>query len=199
MQKNAHNRRLEIRSILIVSFLSEFNSLEKLIRSIFEKEIISVDHRLKSKLYFLYGSTIGSEIYYNLEDNCLDLSSKRNYNDKELFKKLAINKLIKFDKKEKIISKFAFSVDSIQTRLTQYDFYHILDKLINMRNTLAHDTESLKTSPKYVIEILSNEHLQRYLFPPLGDGDLSLMDDGDLSLLSNIIYLDIIKDRLNKA
>ena len=46
---------LRIKSLIIVSFLSKYSELEDIIKNTFQREILQIEHRHKSKLYFMYG------------------------------------------------------------------------------------------------------------------------------------------------
>lgn len=46
---------LQVKSLIIVSFLSKYSELESIIKSIFQRDILAVEHHYKSKLYFMYG------------------------------------------------------------------------------------------------------------------------------------------------
>lgn len=123
---------LLIKSLLIVKYISLYAQFEIIIKYVFQKEIVGIDHKYKSKLYFLYGSTVGNDIYYNYDTEMLDFSAKRRYDDSELFKTLSINKIIRFDRKERIIKSFMVNIDSVQTIHQQYAFHDSCIKLINM-------------------------------------------------------------------
>lgn len=192
--------QLQIKSLLIVKYISSYAYFEKLIKDIFQKEIINVDHKHKSKLYFLYGSTVGNDIFYNYETESLDLNGRRKYNDSELFKTLNINKIIRFDRKEKIIEPFKFDITSIQTPMQQYAFHDSCLKLINMRNKLAHELDSIVFKSSIdIIETLSFSTIEHNQIDWLKDFDLSKMDDMALAIYSNIIYMNIITGTLQSV
>ena len=55
----------EIKSIAIVFFLQTYMSLEKNIKSFFQKEVQNISDSKKNILYFYYGGLIGTNINYN--------------------------------------------------------------------------------------------------------------------------------------
>ena len=143
------------------------------------------------------GCTVGNDIYYNYETESLELNRHRKYNDSEQFKTLNINKIIKFDRKEKIIEPFKFDITSIQTPMQQYTFHDSCLKLINMRNKLAHELDSIEfKSSNDIIETLSFSTIKHNKIDWLEDFDLSKMDDMAMGIYSNIIYMNIITNTL---
>lgn len=198
MEKNVKDL-LQIKSLLIVKFISSYAKLEKLIKNIFQKEIVLVDHKFKSKLYFLYGSTVGNDIFYNHDTETLDLSCKRKYDDTELFKILTINKIIKFDRKEKIITPFKFTIASIQVAMQEYEFHDSCIKLINMRNKLAHEIDSIAFKDSDIIEVLSKQSMRNNPIDWVDDMDLDKIDDIASGIYSNIIYVYKIIEKLQTS
>lgn len=195
MEKNVKDL-LRIKSLLIVKFISSYAKIEKLIKNVFQKEIVLVDHKFKSKLYFLYGSTVGNDIFYNHDTETLDLSCKRKYDDTELFKMLTINKIIKFDRKEKIINPFKFTIASIQMAMQEYEFHDSCIKLINMRNKLAHEIDSIAFKDSDIIEVLSKQSMRNNPIDWVDDVDLDKIDEVASGIYSNIIYIDKIIEKL---
>ena len=96
---------LRIKSLIIVSFLSKYSELEDIIKNTFQREILQIEHRHKSKLYFMYGCSSVSA-YYDIDKERISLANNRSYSDDEVFKSLTMDKLIKYDRKEKLIHSF---------------------------------------------------------------------------------------------
>ena len=91
--------KLQIKSFLIVHYVSTFYTLEKIIKQIFQEKIVKKEHKHKSKLYFAYGCMVGNDVYYDFENESLHLNGTRKYKDDELFNNLNINKIINIKQK----------------------------------------------------------------------------------------------------
>ena len=81
--------------------------------------------------------------------------------------------------------------------MQQYAFHDSCLKLINMRNKLAHELDSIVfKSSNDIIETLSFSTIEHNKIDWLEDFDLSKMDDMALGIYSNIIYMNIIINTL---
>lgn len=189
--------KLQIKSLLIVQYISNYSKLEKLILNIFQQCIVQQDHKYKSKLYFMYGCQIGNSAYYDIEREQLAISNVK-YNEDESFRNLTLNKIIKFDRKEQIINEFNFNIDSIQTKSLSFSFHDSVIKFINMRNKLAHELDSISFhETKDVVEKLSLHKIDQFDFQWLKGLDLSNMDDDSINIISNLKYIKILIDKLS--
>jgi hypothetical protein len=89
---------LQIRSLMVCDFLDEYNRLEKAIRNIFEMNVDTLPSNIKQQLYFYYGGKIGTYIEYESQGIKIN---ELHYNEKEQFKNLSINQIIKIFKNNK--------------------------------------------------------------------------------------------------
>lgn len=183
---------LQFKSVLMVQFISNFAKLEKVIIHLFQDFIYKTDHRHKSKLYFMYGCTVGNEIFYDIERECLSLTGVRKYDDNEMFKSLKLNKIIKFDKKEHIVDLFNINIESVQKKSLVFPFHDCILKLISMRNKLAHELDKINYKDSDIIETLSIETIKRFPFSWSEDWDFDIFDNDCILLYSNLIYLEIV-------
>lgn len=190
--------KLQIKSLLIVHYVSTYSVLEKIIKQIFQEKIVKKEHKHKSKLYFAYGCMVGNDIYYDLEKESLLLNGIRKYKDEELFNNLNINKIIRFDRKEHIIEDFQTTIDSIQTKTVSYTLHDAIIKLIEMRNVLAHEVNEIAFKAKHIIDQLSLDCIMQYPLECLEGLDINKMDNISINLYSNIIYMHKIIDQLHK-
>lgn len=188
--------KLQLKSLLIVHYISYFAKIENLVKQIFQKRVVEQDHKYKSKLYFMYGSVVGNDIYYDIDNECLALVGNRRYNDAELFKELSLNKIVKFDRKECIISEFRANIDSIQTKSLSFTFHDSVIKFINMRNKLAHELNDISFNDKDVVERLSSSYIKQDAFEWLEGLDVTMMDNGTIAIYSNLIYINKILEQL---
>lgn len=187
-----------VKSILIVRYISEYCKFEKKVLSIFREKIARIDHVYKNKLYFYYGIHVGHDVYYDFDKNCVSLSSNSEFNEQEMFKSLNLNKIIKFERREKVIKDLNFNVDSVVRRAVSFPFYDCCQKLISMRNVLAHETESIRfKDDKDIIENLSLDYLKRFDYEYVKDYDLEILDGECIALLSNIVYIEKMMGTLN--
>ena len=189
----------QIKSILIVRFISEYCILEKKVLKIFHDEILKVDHKYKNKLYFYYGIHVGHNVSFDFERNCVSFSNVNKYNVDEMFDSLNLNKVIKFERKEHLIKAFSFDIDSVSRKATCFPFSDCCIKLMNMRNKLAHEVDTLSFQEKDIIEILPSDYLIKYEYEYIEGIDFSNMDDNLIALLSNIVYLRLINDKLQSV
>jgi len=181
-------RILRIKSLIIVSFLSKYSELESVIKTKFQREILEIEHRHKSKLYFMYGCSSVSA-YYDIEKERISLANNRSYSDDEVFKGLTMDKLIKYDRKEKIIPSFNFEISLKQNKAVSVTFHDCCIKLTKMRNILAHEIINCSFTDKEVIENLSDGFISTLDYEWFEDGDISIMDDSSKSIISNYSYL----------
>lgn len=189
---------LQIKSLLIVHFISTYAKLEKSLLAIFKKEIVGIEHKHKSKLYFIYGGLIGTNVYYDHDKECLSLSGNKGYDENDLFNSLNINKIIKFSRKNTLIDGFKFDIDSIQNKSLSFPFHDSCNKLINMRNKLAHELDLINFKDVDIIENLSSKHVKENVFDWLDGLDISLMDETSIAIFSNLVYMNKIITQLNK-
>lgn len=183
---------LQFKSVLMVQFISDFAKLEKVIIHAFQDCIYRTEHRHKSKLYFMYGCTVGNEIFYDIERECLSLTAVRKYDDNEMFKSLKLNKIIKFDKKEHIVDSFNINIESVQKKSLVFPFHDCILKLISMRNKLAHELDKINYRDSDIIETLSIETIKRFPYRWSEDWDFDVFDNDCILLYSNLIYLEIV-------
>lgn len=187
---------LRIKSLIIVSFLKKYSEFEKKVKDIFQKNIIEIEHRYKSKLYFMYGCSSVST-YYNIEKEQVSLASNRSYSDKEIFSGLTLDKLIKFDRKDNLISVFQFEIPLKQNKAISVPFHDCCIKLTKMRNILAHEIIDCTFNSNEVIENLSDNYISNLDFDWFEEGDVGLMDENSKSIISNYTYLCDLINKLN--
>lgn len=185
----------QLKSILIVRYVSCYAKLEKLILKTFQDDIISVDHQKKNKLYFYYGIHVGN-VYYNFANNrvCL-VNENTTYDTNEMFKSLNLNKVVKFEKNEHLLDLFNIEITSILRPATSFPILDCCEKLISMRNKLAHETDQLQFKDTTdVIERLTSQYLKEYENEYTKQFELDkINDDLLIAILSNLIYIEKIE------
>ena len=177
---------LQLKSLVVFEFLHEYNKLEQVIRKVFEENVPTLPPPILQQLYFYYGGKIGTYIEYEAQQIKLD-SVK--FNEKELFKKLSVNQIVKIFKNNNCLKAFDFSVESVRHSTTVYSFYDCIGRLINMRNKLAHEVVQLQFKNQDLIELLSHEQIAQASFDVLQNYDVQKMDDMTLYIASNIVYI----------
>lgn len=190
--------QMQIESIIIVNFMIDFNKFERLIKSIFQENIQAVEHQHKSILYFYYGCTVGNNTFINYEDRRIEFNN-RTYDDEELFKSLTLHKIIRFLRKEQIIPLFNISINSRTTPLVEYEFYDCCEKLIQMRNSLAHDITEAKFNnnpDKYLIELLPDKILENIQYDWFQSVSINMIPYRAKAICSNMVYMDLFKKEL---
>jgi len=191
---------VQINSVVIVHFMIEFDKFERLAKSIFQREIQRVDHKYKSILYFYYGCTVGNEWRIDYNERCIERNGRRIYNDEEMFKAWPLDKINKFLRKERIIQYFDYEIGSIQTPMSTYPFYDSCEKLIKMRNCLAHSITSVDFKDAEIIESLSDNKIKERIYDWL-DSSVSIEDMSDMAkaICSNTIYMNILAEKLHEV
>lgn len=189
----------QTKSILIVRYISEYCVFEKTILERFQHEIVKLDRGYKNKLYFYYGIYVGHNVVFDFEKNKVSLSEINSYNDEEMFKSLNLNKIIKFERKESLIKAFVFNIDSVIRKTTCFPFYDCCIKLISMRNKLAHEVDSISFKNGDIIELLPYEYLNSYDYEYVREYDFEDADEISVALLSNIIYMRMIIDKIKET
>lgn len=187
-----------IKSALIVRFISEYCKLEKIVLSIFQTEILKVDYKYRNKLYFYYGINVGHNVFFDFDKDCVSLGNTVSYNENEMFKTLNLNKIVKFERKESLIKVLNFNVDSVVRKSSCFPFYDCCIRLMNMRNKLAHEVDTLSFQERDIIEILSSEYLKKYNYDYLEGYEINYSDENTIALLSNIVYMRNIIEKLQK-
>lgn len=189
---------LELRSILIVRFISEFCELEKLIISTFQEKISQLNNDIKNELYFYYGIYSSHNVYYDFEKKCVSINNNR-FNENELFKSLSLKRIINYEKRNHLIEAFNFELNSLIRKQTVFPFYDCCEKLINMRNKMAHELDSISFSEKEIIELLPDGYLTNYNYDYLASFTVSDMDADMKVIFSNIIYIRTIIHLLERG
>ncbi len=186
----------QIKSILIVRYITEFAILEKKVLSVFRKEILSVEHAKKNKIFFYYGALLGHDISYDFDANKIALASNHGYDENDAFNSLNFNKIIKLDSREHLIKAFDFSIDSVIRESLTFPFHSCCQKLICMRNKLAHEMDKITFNDRDIIETLSMEYFLKNTYSYLEEYDISNMDDISTGILSNIVYIKNLQENL---
>lgn len=178
-------------SVIIVRFMIEYDKFEKEIKKIFQEQITHVEHKNKSVLYFYYGCTVGNEWKIDYDNRSIERSNFRKYDDNEMFKSLTLDKINKFLRKEHIMDCFDFEINSLQTKMAAYTFYDSCEKLIKMRNRLAHSISHItEFKEESFIELLSDDKIEEYIYDWI-DHSIPIHDLTHMSkiICSNIIYM----------
>ncbi len=189
MKNSADEIRFQIRSVIIVKFFELYKVLEKEAIDIFCEEIKNVDEKFKNKLYFLYGGN--SNIKIDISNSKLYMDPKT-FSVDEDFRNFTFNQIIKICKIDNKIKKFDFNINSMQKRQEEIDFYSSCEKLINMRNKLAHEILIDNFKDKDIVEMLSDKKIEENIISELSNFDIKLMNVPEKQIYSNLLYLNII-------
>ena len=114
----------------------------------------------------------------------------------EDFKNLTFNQIIKICKIDNKIKQFEFNINSMQKRQEEIDFYSSCEKLINMRNKLAHEILMDNFKDKDIVEMLSDKKIEENIISELSNFDIKLMNTAEKQIYSNLLYLNIIISEL---
>ncbi len=193
MKNSVEKIRFQIRSVIIVKYFELYKVLEKETKDIFSEEIKNVDENFKNKLYFLYGGK--SNINIDTSKSILYMDDKAFKLDED-FKNLTFNQIIKICKRDKKINKFEFNIDSMQKKQEEIDFYSSCEKLISMRNKLAHEILIDNFEDKDIVEMLSDKRIEENIISELLNLDIKLMDTAEKQIYSNLLYLNRVISKL---
>lgn len=177
------------KALVVFCYLEKFKILENNIRTLFENQLTYID---KNLLYFYYGSKI--DIYMDF-DSYKITSFPMQFNDNEMFKKITTNQIIKLNQKNHYIDKLDDTIQSIQIKTCCFNISDACLKLINMRNKLAHEINYCDFKNGDIIELLSDEFIQKYT--DCYDLNISYMDNDTKMIFSNLIYMDLILTNLS--
>ncbi len=186
----------QIRSLLIFLFNQNFIKLEKKLKEIFCNSIQGNIY-CKSMLYFYSGATFGNDAYINYEGRQIP-KHERYFKENDLFKDLNLNKIIRIDKKEKLVNEFSLIIDSINHSMITFTFHDICLKLIAMRNILSHELDDISFEDKHSIELLSDANLDKYSSPLPIKFDVKEIEVEEKQILSNLIYMQKILDIIDE-
>ena len=99
---------VQIKSLIIYEFLNEYTQLEQIIRETFEQNISSLPAKVMQQLYFYNGGRIGT--FIDFEEDAIKLNTVK-YKEKDLFKELTINQIIKILNKNDLNSKINITIE----------------------------------------------------------------------------------------
>lgn len=190
--------KFKLEAILRAYYFSMYAELETRIREIFKAEIITIDHKSRNKLYYYYGFLHASTEYIEYDKNST-VKTEKSYSENELFNDFSVIKIINIDKRDKIIPKFNFQVESLNHRTVNYILHDVIKKLIDMRNVLAHEPSNFEFKDKHVVELLSTQLIDQYNDFYFGDVSINAMDSKNKQVLSNLIYMKTIIGNLQTA
>lgn len=173
---------------MVFCYFEKFKILENNIRALFENQLTYIN---KNLLYFYYGSKI--DVYMEF-DSYKITSYPLKFDDNEMFKKITINQIIKLNRKKHYIDKLDNTIQSIQIKSCCFNISDICLKLISMRNKLAHEINCCDFKNGDIIELLSDEFIQKYT--DSYDLNISYMDNDTKIIFSNLIYIDVILTNL---
>jgi len=94
---------------------------------------------------------------------------------------------------------FNLQIQSIKTKGTKHDFSSAISKLISMRNILAHEVSNFNFRDRDYIELLSDELIINNIIDTSLYGDITQADDQVKIILSNITYLQIIRNEIDNS
>ena len=184
---------LQIKSLVVFEFLDTYNSLEQIIRKVFEKNLPNLEENILQQLYFYYGSRVGTYVEY--ESQSVKLKSV-SFKKEEQFKDLSINQIVKIFKSNNSLEAFEFSIESMQRAKAEFSFYDCVIRLLNMRNKLAHELVDLQFKDQDLIELLTYDQLSKEPLFLLQNFDIQKMDNMTLYIASNIVYMRKIIEKL---
>lgn len=184
--------------LLVALFLRDFSVLEKNIFRVYNNKIKMENNGIIS--YYCGGLSILKKVYLDVPEYSFNINkmpySKIQGNFSEVF---SLKQILKIDKNKKIISDFhSLEIESVQQNLIYYNFFDVCEKLISMRNKVAHEYSDRDfNSAKDVIEVLNISNITKY-FNNEYEIDLTNLSDISIQIISNLCYLNILNTRIKK-
>ncbi|MCP2027422.1 hypothetical protein L1276_002579 [Flavobacterium sp. HSC-32F16] len=176
-------------ALLRTYYFDYFSKLENEIRTKFEKSLNGLNVNFKNKLFFYFGANHMFKFGLEYTDDKTTGTHKR-FKEDESFKDFPIAKIIKIDKKDKMISEFKLSIHSINKKTVSYEFHDVVIKLINMRNILAHEPINFNfTEKEHVIESLSIEKINESNPFDIDGYIFSHENEQNNQIISNLLYM----------
>jgi len=184
-----------IDSLVICRYISLYAKFEKNIKEIFSHSLLEKDHKIRSKLFFYFGCSVGKKVYIDYDNNLVKMDNLL-FKDEELFNDLNMNQMIRIDKKEHLIDIFDFNISSVMNRNLEYTFHDCCIKLIKMRNILAHELDDLEFKEADVIETFSNTYIEKNKKEWLDSFDIGSMKQSAICVYSNFSIMEMILEKI---
>lgn len=193
-----YNRRDNcIEALILYNYLVTYTEFENLIKKefIYNFETLSEDY--KNRTYFYLGAVGSLNIHIEYDTYSLVKETSK-YNKSKLLNHLTMNQIIKLERKEQAIVKFRQNIASIQIPKVEFTFCDCCLKLVNTRNKMAHEIFNLNIKDKDIIEIISKPKMEQLKPNWLNEFEYEELDDNMLGILSNYIYMNRMKEKLNE-
>ncbi len=197
MINNSLEAQEKVDAHIIYKFLVLYNDFENCIRDIFTKQWDNTDNDIKNRIAYYVG-WLGSETKYIEYDTYSIRQEINKYDEKTIIKKLTINQMIRIDKKENVIKKFSFEINSKVKKQLSYLSHESFLCLINMRNKLAHNILGIAFKNADVIELLPDSIIEKSDELWIKSMDMTKVSDMGRSILSNYIFMKEILVRLRE-
>lgn len=186
----------QIKALVIYKFLCEYSEFENQIKIYFIKKVNNLNQNDINQLYFYYGGLATKNIYIDYDNNALTMQNhKFNSNN---FHKFSINQIIKISKTYNNLI-FNDVIDSDARKIVKLEINGSIIRLINMRNKISHNLSTLKLGDTDCIELLPLESLQNYCNKNLSNIEIKDNYNDVKIILSNLIYMKKISEKLQST
>lgn len=185
------NDQEKLKRSSIYVFMNKFNLLERKIKEDFSDNLSEFDTLELNKLYFYYGGLAG-RVQIDYENDLLEYK-KINFRNNEKFRNFSLKQILEISQKFGWWERYPQYIQSVTRANEQHPYAGSIYKLLSMRNRLAHELSDLKFKTRDYIEILPKSILDQKLSISFND---VVENDQIKIVLSNIVYLDIILDKL---
>lgn len=186
-------------ALLRTYYFDNFSKLENEIRTKFEESLDGLNVNFTNKLFFYLGSNHMFKFGLDYIDDKTTGTHKK-FNKDESFKEFPLAKIIKIDKKDKMISEFKLQISSINRKTITYEFHDVVIKLINMRNILAHEPINFNFTEKdHIIESLSIEKINESNPFDIDGYIFSHENEQNNQIISNLLYMQNVVETLRNS
>lgn len=194
---NVEFQNFKTGALLRTYYFDIYSKLESEIRVKFENSLVSLHADFKNKLFFYFGSNHMFKFGLEYSDDKTTGTHKR-FKQDELFKEFPLAKIIKINKKDKMIPDFNLSIDSINKKTVSFEFHDVVIKLINMRNILAHEPINFKfTEKEHIVESISIDKINETNSFYVDGYNFTHENEQNNQIISNLLHMDKLVQTLN--
>lgn len=184
-------------ALVIYKFLVLYNYFENLIKNIYTVCWNNLNEDVKRRIAYYVGSVKGANAYIEYDTYSTKQEIYR-YDEDTLIQKLTVNQIIKLERMEQNVCKLNFQIDSKLNKQLSFISYDCIIKIINMRNKLAHDILKINFKAGDVIEVLSNNIIEKENDKWIENLQLEKLSDLGREILSNYIFMKNIINTIEK-
>ena len=192
---NIEARIWQIEASLMRIYLEKFCVLENNISFCFIRDVNKLNLEIQNELLF-YAAHMLSVKNYDFKKKEITTSSVK-FSKARKFSCFSAARILKLQKNQTLLQVFNFNIQSINTKMLTLPFIDCCEKLLNVRNKLAHERNTLNLNYQDAIELLSDSEILHYEHPCVSITHIDEVSNNSKILLSNIFFMDNIISELD--